>query len=118
MPVIVSNFNYFYHRENDNDEQQQLQVLTVSTTANCLDHANSTSNLDIGDGRKSRISSRLSSDLGDVDLLSLEEGKFKKNSSITITSTNRRASLLYSQAHNCITSNAKPKATLHVETDF
>lgn len=111
VPVIVSNFNYFYHRENDNDEQQQLQVLTVST-ANYSSQANSTSNLDVRDSRK-RTLSRISADFGDVDMLSLEEGKLNKKPSLT--SSGRRVSL-YSQTPNCV--NAKPKATLCIETDF
>lgn len=29
VPVIVSNFNYFYHRESDGDEQPQYQHVTT-----------------------------------------------------------------------------------------
>jgi potassium voltage-gated channel Shaker-related subfamily A protein 1 len=41
VPVIVSNFNYFYHRESDNDDQKELKYTPpTQTTQAMLDAAN------------------------------------------------------------------------------
>ena len=36
VPVIVSNFNYFYHRENDNEDQKDLKYTRVSDSSQYL----------------------------------------------------------------------------------
>lgn len=37
VPVIVSNFNYFYHRETDTEIQHHLQMLSVTTSQESLE---------------------------------------------------------------------------------
>ncbi|XP_077155609.1 potassium voltage-gated channel subfamily A member 10 [Ranitomeya variabilis] len=50
VPVIVSNFNYFYHRETENEERQTLPTETDKISLNNLTRSVSTSSLKKNNG--------------------------------------------------------------------
>ncbi|XP_039253875.1 potassium voltage-gated channel subfamily A member 1-like isoform X2 [Styela clava] len=128
VPVIVSNFNYFYHRESDGEEQSQYSHVTtcpylpftrkksvVSSDAGSPIHGSQAS-INIGEGATMLMS--LTQARQDASSL-MSKNLSRESSRENLTPNNKCCDNVALMGHESIKviSNSSPITSSHVETD-
>jgi hypothetical protein len=114
VPVIVSNFNYFYHRENDNEDQKDLKYTHVSDSSQYLAAAST------GSVRKSD----LEDSVGGTSYQNMMVGNdaeaselYTPNNQTATTTTSMSHGLIGSLSSSAIIAQSPDKSPIHLNTN-